>query len=925
MAKQSNQKAEITKVNDIQLKKISVFFKRSILKSILKILLMEHSGFRTIKSVKNINRLFNNIDEKLYENNVELKSYIWCILFFSKKWLDGIVNVEILTEGCKLEKEYDNVKENIINNCINDKTIVTPPEAKMIFDLISEALQYGFLSSIKNEYLSMLDDISLDHPGAFRELADRLFNISHSLIDIKHNTNFLVNKVTFNTADIESVKNAIDQTISSLSTSGNIFKTGIRRLNTLLSPGYMNGKLYMYLGLPKKGKMGPNDALIPTPEGIKRFDQIDIGDRVFNKDGRSVFVTHIFPQGVQDCYEVELTDSRIARCGKDHLWYTLIRDKRNPGRMKGHVRTLESMLYDFKKITSDGRERHKYVIPNNGPAQFDPRPTPLDPYTMGYIIGNGCCRSPRFEISTNDEIVIKRISNAIGALSYHKNNSNYSWYFKSKSSDTIWIKTRDIIGNIPEVYMKYSHEKKIPDCYLYNTIEVRMELMRGLMDSDGNISAFKQPTYMQYRSSYSTSSELLRDDFVFLCRSLGYQVSIRPDIREDRRTNYNIAFNVSNQTHMNLFWLPRKMDIAMEAFIHKNAHRDYDQIRIKDIRKIEPCSQRCIVVDDPLHVYLTEQFIPTHNSTVLLKSVLDIRRYNPNFTPKTPGMKPCVLYVTMENSFTETVERLWGMTFDDSITNYSIEEAIDKLSEELGIGINNNSDQVVMNTENECNIEIVIKYFSYREICTDDLFTVIQDLRDDGLEVCVLVFDYIKRIRPNIPDNGNERVELDRICNELKSMAVVLDIPVISAHQINRSGASISDNFVRQGKGDEVKLIGREHIADCWGILQVVDWACVVGMTYKPGTHDKYMAFNLLDRRRVDASDAELSGYEYLVHPFAKNNGLRLLDDINLSSILSLQSLVNDLDGIVPKDKVNATPRENVVKSHKFIEDDLYD
>ena len=85
MAKaQVKKKNEITKVNDIKINKISAFFRRPILKSILKILTMEHGGFRNFKSVKNINRLFANIDMNKYKGNPELEAYIWCISYMSK-------------------------------------------------------------------------------------------------------------------------------------------------------------------------------------------------------------------------------------------------------------------------------------------------------------------------------------------------------------------------------------------------------------------------------------------------------------------------------------------------------------------------------------------------------------------------------------------------------------------------------------------------------------------------------------------------------------------------------------------------------------------------------------------------------------------------------------------------------------------------
>lgn len=567
---------QLTKISDIKLDKISVFFKRSVLKDILKILTMEHGGFRTFKSVKNINRVFSNIDLDKYKNNEELKSYIWCISYISKKWLDGFVNPDIIIELAKRDKEYDNIKEKIINDCIKDENIVTAPEAKGIFDLIGEALQYGYITSLKDEYINLLDDIDLDSPGAFKELVDRLFMVSKSLLDIQHNTNLVANKIEFNTADMDSIKESLGQTINSLTASSNLLKVGIRRLNTLLSPAYMNGRLYVYCGAPGSGK-----------------------------------------------------------------------------------------------------------------------------------------------------------------------------------------------------------------------------------------------------------------------------------------------------------------------------------------------------------------------SLILLKSALDIRKYNPGYVTRTPGMKPCVLYITMENTFTETIERIWNMNFDDSITNYTEDEAMDKICSELGIGrVLKDDEKVVDNDSLEAqlmkddkedenrNIEIVMQYYPYREISTDDLFTIIQDLKDDNMEICALVFDYIKRIRPSTPQADNEKLELNRIINELKALAVIEDIPVITAHQLNRVAASTMDSAARQGKGDLIKLVGREHVGSAYEVLETADWMAMTNIEYKPGTDDKYMAINVVKRRRIDQAEADLAKFTYLAHPFAKNNGLKLLDDLNKDKILSLQSLSTDIS-VVGKEKANAAPRLQTMEFEEFVEDDF--
>lgn len=577
----------LSKVQDARMDRIGVFFRRPTLKTMLKILTMESGTFRNFKSVKNLNKLFTNIDMSRYRSNPELESYIWCINYFSKQWLEGITTPASIAMMAQSQPDYDSLKEDIIKACIEDTNIISAPEAKAVFDLVGESLQYGYVASLKDEYMKLLEDINTDEPGAFKELVNRLFMVSQSLLDIKHNTNLVTNKITFNTADMDSIKNSIGQTIDSLKESNNIFLTGIKRLNTLLSPGYMNGRLYVYLGLPAGGK-----------------------------------------------------------------------------------------------------------------------------------------------------------------------------------------------------------------------------------------------------------------------------------------------------------------------------------------------------------------------SLLLLKSALDIRKYNPNFKPKTPGMKPCVLYITMENSFTESIERVWNMTFDDPITMYSEDQAVEMLCKELGISRMMNEEmpvkaldtdtgkeldayleleQQLSNGEqkDEPNIEVVMKYFSYREISTDDLFTIIQDLRDENMEVCVLVFDYIKRIEPATPAADNVKLELNRIINELKALAVIQDIPVLTAHQMNRAAAATIDAATRQGKGDVTKLAGRENVGDAWEVLETADWAAALNIETKPGTDDRYLCINLLKRRRIEAAQSDMAKYTYLAHPFAKNNGLRLVDDFNLDKVLSLKSLASDID-IVGKEKTNAVPRLKSNEQTAFVEDDDY-
>lgn len=104
-------------------------------------------------------------------------------------------------------------------------------------------------------------------------------------------------------------------------------------------------------------------------------------------------------------------------------------------------------------------------------------------------------------------------------------------------------------------------------------------------------------------------------------------------------------------------------------------------------------------------------------------------------------------------------------------------------------------------------------------------------------------------------------------------------------------------------------------------IIESIDWGAFINVEYKPGTDEKYLAINVVKRRRIDSSEAEFAKYTYIAHPFAKENRFRLLDDMNQEKILSLKSLVSDID-VNGKEKTNATARLKNMEPSEFIDID---
>ena len=268
-------------------------------------------------------------------------------------------------------------------------------------------------------------------------------------------------------------------------------------------------------------------------------------------------------------------------------------------------------------------------------------------------------------------------------------------------------------------------------------------------------------------------------------------------------------------------------------------------------------------------------------SAILLKTALDIKKYNPNITPKNPSKTPTILFITMENNIDETIERLFNMTVqNDDIRNYTTKQVINKLKKDGGLSLTDKN-----------NIDIVIRYYDNRSISTDDLYTIIKDLDDQGSEVVALILDYMKRIRP-AEKADNEKGELKNISNELKNLAMKLDIPVITAQQLNRTAASVIDAAIQAKKEDITRLIGRDGVGSAWEIIENSDWVCIINKEIKMDTDELFLTFKLLKRRYKSSEDNErLKRLDYFNHPYEPGNDIKLIDDIDLPKPVSVISL----------------------------------
>ena len=377
-------------------------------------------------------------------------------------------------------------------------------------------------------------------------------------------------------------------------------------------------KYTVIAGYAGTGKAQPVDTIIPTPNGKRRLGDIQLGDYVYDRQGNPTKVIGIYPQGKLDSYIVTFEDGRTTKCNDEHIWtyYT----------SKGNLanKTLKDMMTMGLKYS--GKGCFKFKIPNNEPIFHEAKNYNIDPYVIGCFLGDGCCKERLLTLSSKDEELINLVAELIDCSSEKSSSFNYSWTFSWNNPKITKGQYRDYNQYKPqtkEFFKNYitelccsASEKKIPENYKYGSFDQRWSLIQGLMDTDGTIDGSDG---IRFNMRYTSTSLQLIKDFQMILYELGYKSTITEDKREEKYTNkcYTLNILAPNEDKYKFFRLKRKKDIALEAAKHSK-RKDYSKIAIIDVQKEEVQREMvCIMVDNEEHLYLTNDYIVTHNTTLV--------------------------------------------------------------------------------------------------------------------------------------------------------------------------------------------------------------------------------------------------------------------------------------------------------------------
>lgn len=371
------------------------------------------------------------------------------------------------------------------------------------------------------------------------------------------------------------------------------------------------------------GKEMPLNAKILTPSGWQTMGDMQVGSKVMTPFDGIATVIAVFPQGVKDVYELTTLDGRKCECGLEHLW--TVRTPKQVHKYRSHNKEWGwTMTLQTKDLIDGLSQGKKYFIPNNKAIEFGEKELPIPPYVLGVMLGDGCltksCRSNShcFVISNSEKDIIEKVARLSDTIHTREDITNYNKYFFSPHNDDYW----NYIDNAG--LSTYSYNKFIPEDYLFASIKQRKELLAGLFDTDGNI----EPYDNSY--SFSTTSVRLKDTFIELCRSLGYTCSCR----EDRREKYTkgVAYDIVIRTDDIIFTSEKhKARYNNERNKTRKYARSNDHSRIVSIKKVRRAECQCILVDDEKHLYITDDYITTHNSYGLVLAMAEPLMTDPDF------------------------------------------------------------------------------------------------------------------------------------------------------------------------------------------------------------------------------------------------------------------------------------------------------
>lgn len=368
----------------------------------------------------------------------------------------------------------------------------------------------------------------------------------------------------------------------------------------------------------------PLDAKILTPQGWKCMGEMKVGDEIICPLGHPSKVLGVFPKGKRPVYRLTLVDGRSTTADARHKW--VVTDTK--WKSRGVVENSHPLLPQYRVIRTEditaryekktnGRLLH---IPLMQAAQFkNKEELKLHPYVLGVLLGDGILSEKGgAKFHTADSSIAEEVRELLpegDVLTFWEDSSSgaANMYRITGTEGRRESQTKHYLDELGLVG-KDSSTKFIPDSYLWASAEDRLALLQGLMDTDGTIAKDGQTVFC-------TSNSKLVDGVLHIVRSLGGTARVcsfpvtsyrsPKDGQSHDIDSIHYRVTICLPSEMLAFRLSRKIDRVRERSFGYHTG-------IQSIEYVGEMDVQCILVSSPSHMYVTDDFIPTHNTDKII-------------------------------------------------------------------------------------------------------------------------------------------------------------------------------------------------------------------------------------------------------------------------------------------------------------------